>query len=89
MSTDSNRAMRAKEQTARPWAEWMSCKPTRSAISDCRGSGVERMAGNCPCGAVLRSHRFVAFAALAGMTLTILVGATGIILGIIAFFRTI
>jgi hypothetical protein len=47
------------------------------------------MAGYCPCGAALKKHRFMFFTALAGIALTFLIGVTGSILGIIAFFRTI
>jgi hypothetical protein len=47
------------------------------------------MSVGCPCGAVLKEHRFAAFTVLTGVALTFLIGVTGSILGIIAFFRTI
>ncbi len=89
MSHGGDRTKRTESQAAKPWEEWMSCGPSGSGMAECCSSSVREMAGYCPCGAALKKHRFMFFTALAGIALTFLIGVTGSILGIIAFFRTI
>jgi len=56
---------------------------------DCFASPVGGATAGCPCGFIMRRHRFVMFAMLAVMGLAMLVICSGAVLGIIGFLRTI
>ena len=55
---------------------------------DCCGTGMEDVMAECPCGFFMKRHPFVMSTILAVMALAALAIPAGIILGIIAFFRT-
>jgi hypothetical protein len=56
---------------------------------DCCGIKMGDVMTGCPCGSIMRKHPFVTSVTLAFMGLAALAIPAGIILGIIAFFRTI
>jgi hypothetical protein len=89
MSSEKDETKRVEGQNTRPWHKRMPCGPSSSAMADCCGSDASERAESCSCGAVLKEHRFAVFTVFTGIALTFLVGVTGSILGIIAFFRTI
>jgi hypothetical protein len=55
---------------------------------DCCGAGMDDWMAGCPCGSIMKRHPFVTSAMLAVMALAALAIPAGIILGVIAFFRT-
>ena len=55
---------------------------------DCCGTRMGDVMAECPCGFFMKRHPFVMSTLLAVMALTALAIPAGIILGIIAFFRT-
>jgi len=56
---------------------------------DCCGIKMGDVMAGCPCASIMRRHPFVTSATLAVMGLAALAIPAGIVLGIIAFFRTI
>jgi len=89
MDTGTDSTKRPKGQDARPWEAWMSCGPSGPAAAGCCGTDPDKTAEGWRCGAVLKDHKFAILALLSGIGITFLIGFTGCILGIIAFFRTL
>jgi hypothetical protein len=56
---------------------------------DCCGTRMGDVMAGCPCGSIMKRHPVVTSAILSVMGLAALAIPAGIILGIIAFFRTI
>jgi hypothetical protein len=56
---------------------------------DCCGVRMDRSMAACPCGSMMRRHPFVTFVICTVMGLALLAIPAGVILGIIAFLRTI
>lgn len=57
-------------------------------MAGCCGSEAGQPTEGCPCGSMLKGHRFAVVAVLAVMGLALLISQAGGVLGIIAFFRT-
>jgi hypothetical protein len=57
-------------------------------MAECCGPTMKEEMQDCPCGSFLKKHRVASFAALTGIGLVLLTVPVGVILGIIAFFRT-
>ena len=63
----------------------------RSAAADraaCCGPGTEGPSSDCPCASAAKGHPVIAFAAIAGVALALVISQVGGVLGILAFFRT-
>ena len=55
---------------------------------DFSAADMKKMMKGCPCGDVLKRHRFAVFTSLAVIGLGFLVLQAGWVLGVVAFFRT-
>jgi hypothetical protein len=55
---------------------------------DCCGTNMGDVMAGCPCGSIMKRHPFFTSAILTVMALAALAIPAGIILGVIAFFRT-
>jgi hypothetical protein len=66
----------------------MSKEEIKSGMAGCCGPEMNEMMKECPCGSFMKKHRLAFFAAFTGIGLVLLTLPVGVILGIIAFFRT-
>ena len=80
--------MRDHEQETEQAANRKSTGDSRMSF-DCCGTRIGDAMAECRCGSIMRKHPFAAFAVCTVMGLALLVIPVGVILGIIAFLRTI
>jgi hypothetical protein len=89
MSDDGYKAEKAAGARADAQAPGSGERDDRARTFDCCGARMGGAMANCSCGAGMRKHPVITFAMLALMGLAFVAIPAGVILGIIAFFRTI
>jgi hypothetical protein len=65
-----------------------SCGPGHFGAMSCCGETAGEDASGCPCGTMMRKHRWAMFSVFSVLIVAFLVSQVGGILGIIAFART-